>query len=249
MYFMYNKIILEKRLNMFVNGTQPKKDDLVQTPEWLVNRIYKQINRKQYKNIVDIGAYNGVLSAPFKRIKGSHITGVDILNDYSNNFDHFIHKPFLETTNDVYIHKPDLIIMNPPFSDIQPMQFIEHIIKLFGNIPIIAIVPTYIMDNSKKRSHRLNELNITRTIILDTYIYGDAARLHTQLIFLNIPFRNKKPYEYWYKPKQTNTKGKYRSVYSNKKDEENIQILLKKHNGNFNRMIKSLIENEIERVN
>jgi len=35
----------------------------------------------------------------------------------------------------------------------------------------------------------------------------------------------------------------------NKIDEENIQILLKKHNGNFNRMIKSLIENEVERVN
>ena len=249
MYFMYNKIILEKRLKMFVNGTQPKKDDVVQTPEWLINRIYKQISRKQYKNILDIGAYDGALSRPFTRIKGSHRIGVDILNDYSDNFDHFIHEPFLNTTEEVYKNKPDLIIMNPPFSDIQPMRFIEHCNALFGsNIPIIIIVPTYIMDNSKKRSHELNKLNITRTIVLDTYTFGEAARIHTQLLFINIPFRKKSAYEYWYKPKEQKKKGKYRSVYMNKKDEENIQILLKKYGGNFNKMIKSLITNEVERV-
>ena len=231
---------------MFVGGNTNKKDDLVQTPDWLVEKIYKQISRKQFKNILDVGAFDGALSNPFKRIKGSHITGVDIVDDYSNNFDYFIHEQFLLTTKEDYEHKPDLIIMNPPFSQLQPMQFIEHCIKLFGGTtPIISIAPAYILGNSAKRANRLNELNITRVVILNKETFY-PVQIESNVIFFNIHFRTKPAYEYWIKNKEK--KGKYRSVYMNRTDEDNIKILLKKYNGNFNRMIKSLIENEVERL-
>ncbi len=236
---------------VFKGGTNKNKiiNDIHITPEWLSNKIYKSVNRKGYKNILDIGCNIGNLSKPFNKLKDVSITGVDI-DDYANNFNYFIHKPFLETVKEDYETVPNLIISNPPFSNSQPMQFIEHISKLWGDIPIIMIVPSFILDNSYKRAQDLMKLHITRNITLDTFTFS-SARLHTHLLYINIKFKNVEQFEFWHKPKIEEVKksGKVRSIYTNKSDEYKLQVLLKSTKGNFNQLIKTLIEKEYNRLN
>ncbi len=231
----------------YENNNDLLKDDVVHTPKELSQFIYKQVFRKGYKNIIDVGAYNGILSQPFSKKSNTTITAIDVINDYSANFNHFIHKDYLETTRDDYIKsdEPKLILMNPPFSQLSPIKFIRHTLDLFGaDTPIIAIVPNYILDNSKNRGQELNSINITRTITLDRAIYKkeNDVVIHTSLLFINIQFKKKaKAYEYWSAPKEAPNKVKYRTTYFSADEEIELQKILKANKMTYSKYIKSLI--------
>ena len=225
----------------FVDGSVTK-DIIVHTPTELCEFIYKKVNRKPFTNILDVGAYDGALSKPWKKKKSSYIIGLDVIDAYSEQFNEFIHKDYLTTTADNYSVKPDLIISNPPFNDLMSWQYIQHTIKLFGSlIPIIMIVPNYLLDNSKNRAGELEKLNITKIIKLDRQTFNGAA-IHCSVVFINMHFSKPKLYEYYYPKREI--KGKVRTLYFTKEQEEFLQNELKVKN--FTQLVKNLLAKQYE---
>lgn len=214
------------------------KDIVVSTPNDLSQFIYKKISRKPYTNILDIGCYNGNFSKPFRNKKNINIIGIDILNDFQENFNQFIHKDFLTTTKNDF-PDIDLIICNPPFNDLLSWKFIEHSKSIFGDIPMVFIVPEYILNNSKSRSIELEKYNITKIVKLNQYTFKGVA-IHCSVVFFNIHFKSKKLFEYYY-PKNE-VKGKVRTLYFTKEQEEYLINVIKVKN--FTKYIKNLIQQD-----
>ena len=143
-----------------------KKDDVIETPLQLAKFIYNKVKRKAFKNVLDIGSSRGNLTYYFK-----NKIGLDIEDDYKNNFNSFICKDFLTTTKEDFEDLDiDCIVSNPPFSDLLSFQILEHSLKLFPNLPHIFIVPNYILDNSKNRSDDLKKYNITKIVKLESHL-------------------------------------------------------------------------------
>lgn len=83
---------------------------------------------------------------------------------YKNNFSFFICKDFLKTTmEDFKDYDIDLIVSNPPFSELLAFKFMEHSLKLFPNIGHVFIVPNYILDNSKVRGEKLKNIILLKS--------------------------------------------------------------------------------------
>ena len=227
---------------MYFIDEQLTKDIIIRTPPELCEFIYKKVNRKPFVNILDVGAYDGALSKPWRKKKSSNIIGLDIIDIYSDSFSEFIHKDYLTTTADDYSVKPDLVISNPPFNDLMPWQYIKHTHQLFGStIPIIMILPNYVLDNSKNRADELAKLNITKIIKLDRNTFLDVA-IHCSVVFINMHFSKPKLYEYYYPKREI--KGKVRTLYFTKEQEEFLQKEIKVKN--FTQLIKELIAKEFK---
>lgn len=177
------------------------KDTTVETPLFLSTKIYKELSRKSFHNILDIGSFRGNLSKPFKAKRNTKIIGLDIIDDYKNNFDSFIHKDFLETTKEDFKGlNIDLIISNPPFQqhkqygELYPQLFIEHAFKLFGkSIPMVIIVGQWLLSNSSKRMKHLNNYNLTKTITLHKNIFAPKS-VEASVLYFNI--KVKKPFDF-----------------------------------------------------
>lgn len=213
------------------------KNTTIETPKELANFIYKKINRKPYKTILDIGSHKGALSEPFKHKKNSSIIGLDIDDVYENNFDKFIHKDFLATTkNDFKDLDINLVISNPPFNNLMSWQFIKKVKELFGDIPMIFILPEYILNNSKNRAVELEKYNITKIVKLNQNIFEGVA-IHSSVVFFNINFKSTKLFEYYYPKKEI--KGRVRTLYFTQEQEE---FLREKKIKNFSKYIKQLIQ-------
>ncbi len=215
------------------------KDDVVETPEEVSQLIYDKVKRKKYKTILDVGGHKGSLSKPFKNKKDTLILGIDIVSDHSKNFTGFLKWDYLETEKKDYPDLPDLVISNPPFSDLLSWKFIEHTLKIFGdNQPSIFIVPQYILNNATARGGKLNNINITKIIHLPPSIFKNAA-IHCSVIFININFKSKSVYEYYVPTKEI--KGKVRSLFFTKSQEEWLKENKIK---NFTKFIKDTINKE-----
>lgn len=177
------------------------KDSIVETPPFLATKIYKELNRKPFKNILDIGSFRGNLSKPFKVKKNTNIIGLDITDDYKNNFDTFIHKDFLKTTKEDFKGlNIDLLVSNPPFQqhkehgELYPQLFIEHAFKLFGkSIPMVMIVGQWYLSNSSKRMENLRGYNLTKTITLHKNIFKPNS-VESSVLYFNI--KVKKPFDF-----------------------------------------------------
>ncbi len=217
-----------------INDYEYQKDDIIETHLQVAKYIYNKVKRKAFKNVLDVGASRGNLTYYFK-----NKIGLDIEDDYKNNFNKFICKDFLTTTKeDFEDFEIDCIVSNPPFSDLLSFQFLEHSLKLFPNIPHIFIVPNYILDNSKNRSNDLKKYNITKIVKLDPHIFkASNVAIHCSIIFLNLNFKDNKVYDYFYLEKEI--KGKRRSIYLTKEEEEILKDLKVK---NFSKFIKGLIK-------
>ena len=214
------------------------KNSVITTPQDLAEFIYKKVARKPYKNILDIGCYSGSLSKPFRRKNNTKIIGIDIQNNFQEEFDEFIYKDFLETTKKDF-PDIDLILCNPPFNDLLSFKFLEHSQKLFGDIPKIFIFPEYILNNSKTRALELEKYDITKIVKLNQNTFNGVA-IHSSVVFFNINFKSKKIFEYYY-PKSKIT-GKTRTIYFTQEQEEYLQKTLKVKN--FTRYIKELIKRD-----
>lgn len=222
-----------------INDFDFKKDDVIETPLQLSKFIYNNVKRKAFKTVLDIGADKGNLSKYFK-----NPIGLDIIDNYKDNFNDFICKDFLATTKEDFEHlNIDCIVSNPPFSNLLSFQILEHSLKLFPNIPHIFIVPNYILDNSKNRSNDLKKYHITKIVKLDPNIFKDSGvAIHCSVIFINLNFKNNKAYDYFYLEKEI--KGKRRTIYLTKEEEEILKSLKVK---NFSKFIKDLIREKVSK--
>ena len=215
------------------------KNTTIQTPSELSEFIYKKINRKPYKTILDVGANDGALSKPYRKKKDIFIVGLDTNNEYELEFDDFINKDYLQTTREDYQgFKIDLIVSNPPFNNLMSWKFIQHSKALFGDIPMVFIVPEYILNNSKNRAIELEKYNITKIVKLNQNVFKDVA-IHCSVLFLNINFKSTKLFEYYYSKREV--KGRVRTLYFTKGQEE---FLKAQKIDNFTKYIKELIQKE-----
>ena len=216
-----------------INDFDFQKDTIIETPLQLSKFLYNKVTRKGFKQVLDIGSHKGNLSKYFK-----NVVGLDIEDTYKDNFNDFICKDFLNTTKEDFQNLTiDLIVSNPPFNDLLAFKFMEHAKKIFENIPQIYIVPNYILDNSKTRGEKLKEYNITKIVKLDPHLFkASGVAIHCSLIFLNLNFKDKKAFDYFYLEKEI--KGKRRTIYLTKEEEE---ILKKLKITNFSRFVKDMI--------
>ena len=216
-----------------INDFDFQKDTIIETPLQLSKFLYNKVKRKGFKQVLDIGSHKGNLSKYFK-----NVVGLDIEDTYKDNFNDFICKDFLHTTKEDFQNLTiDLIVSNPPFNDLLAFKFMEHAKKIFENIPQIYIVPNYILDNSKTRGEKLKEYNITKIVKLDPHLFkASGVAIHCSLIFLNLNFKDKKAFDYFYLKKEI--KGKRRTIYLTQEEEE---ILKKLRITNFSRFVKDMI--------
>jgi hypothetical protein len=216
-----------------INDFDFQKDTIIETPLQLSKFLYNKVKRKGFKQVLDIGSHKGNLSKYFK-----NVVGLDIEDTYKDNFNDFICKDFLHTTKEDFQNLTiDLIVSNPPFNDLLAFKFMEHAKKIFENIPQIYIVPNYILDNSKTRGEKLKEYNITKIVKLDPHLFkASGVAIHCSLIFLNLNFKDKKAFDYFYLKKEI--KGKRRTIYLTQEEEE---ILKKLKITNFSRFVKDMI--------
>ena len=216
-----------------INDFDFQKDTIIETPLQLSKFLYNKVKRKGFKQVLDIGSHKGNLSKYFK-----NVVGLDIEDTYKDNFNDFICKDFLHTTKEDFQNLTiDLIVSNPPFNDLLAFKFMEHAKKIFENIPQIYIVPNYILDNSKTRGEKLKEYNITKIVKLDPHLFkASGVAIHCSLIFLNLNFKDKKAFDYFYLEKEI--KGKRRTIYLTQEEEE---ILKKLKITNFSRFVKDMI--------
>jgi len=221
--------------------TNNLSDNIVITPPEVANEIYNTLKRKQIHNILDIGCYRGDLTKPFKKKKNVNIIGIDVLDEYKNNFDYFIHKDFLQTTKDDFKNlNIDLIITNPPFSrnpktgKLYPLDFLKHIFKLFGdNIPVVIIVPNYFLYNSKKRMDYLNNLNITKITNIHKDVFK-GVKVECNILYFNIKTKIKHSF---LGPKKE--KKRYFKSIALSQEQYNF---IKNNIPNFNKFVKEIIK-------
>jgi len=229
---------------MYKTNNKMTKDTIVETPIELSKRIYKEVSRKPFKNILDIGSFKGNLSKPFKRKKNTKIIGLDVINEYSKEFDYFIHKDFLNSVKsdfkDLHI---DLVVMNPPFQrhkeykELYPSLFLNKVISLFGkDIPIIMIVGQWYLSNSNKRMKYLNDLNLTKIITLHKNVFF-PINVESSVLFFNIKTKKSQEFFYIEKKKKKETQ-KFKSISLT----QNQFNYIKKLDVDFTNLVKSMIK-------
>ncbi len=228
------------------------KNSIVSTPKIVSDDIYKELSRKNIHNILDIGCYDGALTKSFKNSKKKNlkIYGVDVLDDYKDNFDGFVHKDFLETTTDDFKDMNiDICISNPPFNkhpehnELYPMLFIEHIQKIFGNkMPIVVISGSWLLSNSYKRMDKLNQLNITKITTIHKNIFKiDEPDVIVEACILYINIKTKVAQSFLGQTDIKEVKGKRRTIYFTKEQE---QYLADNKITNFSKFVKGCIETQ-----
>lgn len=231
------------------NNSQNLKDQIVNTPPIISEKIYQDLKRKHIHTVLDIGSAEGALSDPFRRKKSIKIIGNDITDQYSQHYDHFIHQDFLLTTavdyKDLNI---DLILSNPPFqsskehNQLYPFLFLEHIFQLFGSsMPVVMIVPQWLLSSSNQRITALRQMNITKTITLHGKIFKTKEHnicVESSILYFNIKTSKSIEFLESKKPSTSVLKQRhFKSITLKANQKEFIEQNFK----NFNKEIKELI--------
>ena len=231
------------------NNSQNLKDQTVNTPSIVSEKIYQDLKRKHIHTILDIGSGEGALSDPFRRKKNIKIIGNDITDENRPHYDHFIHKDFLQTTKEDYQDlNIDLIVSNPPFqsskehNELYPFLFLEHIFKLFGSsMPVVMIVPQWLLSSSDKRITALQQMNITKTITLHGRVFktdSNNISVESSVLYFNIKTRKSIEFLESKKPSTSVLKSRhFKSITLKANQKEFIEQNFK----NFNKEIKEII--------
>jgi len=231
------------------NNSQNLKDQTVNTPPIVADKIYQDLKRKHIHTILDIGSGEGALSDPFRRKKNIRIIGNDITDENRPHYDHFLHQDFLTTTKEDFKGlNIDLIVSNPPFQNskehnqLYPFLFLEHIFKLFGSdMPVVMVVPQWLLSSSNKRITALQQMNITKTITLHGKIFrtdDNYISVESSVLYFNIKTSKSIEFLESKKPSTTVLKQRhFKSITLKANQKEFIEQNFK----NFNKEIKELI--------
>jgi hypothetical protein len=226
------------------------KPSTILTPDWVAQYIYKSVNRFSTPNVLDIGCHNGNLSSHFRKKRNTKIIGLDVNDEFKNNFDIFIHVDFLDTTRKTFEDIPvDLIVFNAPFGEstdkdnkeLVPLLWLKHCIYLWGSkMPIIAIHGRWMISNSIKRMKYLadSDFKITKTVALHKNTFSDCGVfVESDITYFNI--KQKNPTDYLYPP-ESYKKQRFKSVAFS----DDQMIYIKKNIDNFSGEIKNMIKKE-----
>ena len=176
------------------NNSTISKKSVVLTPDFVAKNIYDNVKRFPFKKVLDVGCFNGNLSKFFGRKKNVELIGLDIDDEYKDNFDKFLHLDFINCKKEDFDFKPDLILTNPPFGRNQefnalyPDLFLKKIFELWGkNIPVIMIAGHWFLSNSSSRIEFLNSCNITKTTTLHKRTFENCdVSVEASILYFNI---------------------------------------------------------------
>jgi len=231
------------------NKNKKIKKSTVLTPDFVAKNIYDNVKRYPFKNILDIGCFDGSLSKYFTKKHNSKIIGLDIDEEFKENFDLFIHKDFLKCTKKDFEHiKIDLILTNPPFGrnkeygDLYPNLFIKKIFEIFGKtMPVIMISGHWFLSNSNNRMSFLNGANITKitTLHKNTFVNCEVS-VESDIIYFNIKQKINNDFLEFEKPKKP--QQKFKTIALNKKQIEFINNNIKNFSGEIKKLLKEKYE-------
>jgi hypothetical protein len=170
-------------------GTKPTR---IFTTEPLAKRI-AEITHHQFrpKKVLDICCGNFAMSEHFEAEK----IGYDIQDtDHKVEGVEFIKTNFLEMEE--AIEGVDLLVCNPPFNGhpnrkLYPEVFLNKMLELYPNTPIILITPiglTYNQRVTSKRWKSMKDIQITSTLILPLDVFSteeQKVEIHTNVLFIN----------------------------------------------------------------
>lgn len=181
-----------------------ERDDIVRTPIWFIDWMIDRIGDCNIDRVLDpCAGDNRMIGRIYERGIGNGYSAYDINNDNQ------IPVPFCtyQYGRDFLTTSPptvpfDLIVMNPPFSDLGVWQFIKHCfngwLALHGRV--FCIVPNYFLDNSERRKPWLNKHVQWIWIIPKNTFAPHTPVLHGSLIEL----RHKITHDgFWVVPKET----------------------------------------------
>lgn len=228
------------------NKEKIQKKSIVLTPEFVADDIYQTLKRFPFKNILDVGSYDGSLSKYFRKKQNSKIIGLDVISDYEKKFNTFIHKDFLECTKEDFKDlKIDLVVSNPPFGKnkqygaLYPDLFLKKALEIFGDkMPIVLIVGHWFLSNSSERIKYINTLNITKNTTLHKNTFVDCGiSVEANILYFNIKLKDRLSF---LDIKKVQKKQKFKTVAFS-----DAQMLFIKDNiDNFSGSIKKLIKTE-----
>jgi predicted RNA methylase len=223
-----------------------EKKSIVLTPEFVADDIYQTLKRFPFKNILDLGCFDGSMSKYFRRKKNSKIIGLDVIDDYESKFDTFIHKDFLECTKEDFKDlKIDLVVSNPPFGmnkqqgALYPDLFLKKIFEIFGDkMPVVLIAGHWFISNNSSRIQYLNSLNITKNTTLHKNAFaGCGVSVEANILYFNIRLKDSLSV---LDVKKVEKKQKFKTVAFS----EAQMIFMKDNIDNFSGTIKKLIKSE-----
>ena len=229
------------------NRQKSIKKSVVITPDYVAKNIYENVKRYPFKNILDIGAWNGALSKPFTKKHNSQIIGLDITDEFSHKFDTFIHKDFLEATKEDFKGlNIDLVLTNSPFGknkqhgDLYPNLFLKKIFELFGEtMPVIMIVGHWFVSNSNDRIHYLNSANITKKTTLHKRTFKECGvNVEADILYFNI--KQKVPIDFLDAVNPQPKKQRFKTVAFS----DAQMVYIKENISNFSGEIKELISSK-----
>jgi len=184
--------------NLNITNKQ-EKNSTVFTPEELSHYLYKLVtNEYDFKTIFDpcIGANGGMTKYYYEN--GYEVVGADIVEEGVNHCHTFFNQD-IHNSNIPNEIKPDLIIMNPPFSGngkgknlLYPHLFLKTMFDKFGkDIPLVMITGDNFLNNNGIQSKRLKyisdasfEITSIMTLPLDLF---QGVEFNTQVLFFNMP--------------------------------------------------------------
>lgn len=228
------------------NKEKTHKKSIVLTPEFVADDIYQTLKRFPFKNILDVGCFDGSMSKYFRRKKNSQIIGLDVVDDYKHKFHTFIHKDFLECTKkDFQDLKIDLIVSNPPFGKnkeygaLYPELFLKKIFELFGDkVPIVLIVGQWFLSNSSARIQYLNTLNMTKNTTLHKNAFAECGvSVESNVLYFNLKLKDRLSF---LDIKKIEKKQKFKTVAFS----DAQMVYIKDNIDNFSGTIKKLIKSE-----
>lgn len=190
-----DKINVEIEDKKYQNASLLRKEkganDIIETPDWLVNIIYNFVNVDVIKikdkypllrdckfSIIDpCSGLNNQMLKPFLIDNNYKCTGLEIRRSINENFLNY------PTSN-----KFDFIIMNPPFNNLGAWEFIKkalkHLQETNYNTYIYCIVPDYVLYNSDNRKRELNNFVCGIKALPKTTFEGSGVKIHSSLVKL-----------------------------------------------------------------
>jgi phospholipid N-methyltransferase len=182
---MTNNVAGKKRRS---RQPDPVKDK-IPTPTWVINEMAKLAEYKPGQSILDPCAGDGVMVRYFiENYSANRGDCLEIepapdisLNLYSN----LIIDDFFNAIPELEAREFDLIVMNPPFSNLGVERFIRRALPLLSNDgKLITITPLYILEQNWVRRKFLNG-HICKYVGLPTNAFQPYCEaLHTAIIEL-----------------------------------------------------------------
>lgn len=165
------------------------RHDFVRTPTDIVELMIKMAKLEKGMTVLDPCIGDGKIYSILKKVT-DNVIGIEMHPDL---FEISVSKAgwncmlgnFLKTTpEDMGCGKVDVVIMNPPFSKLGALKFVQHAVNnwIVPNGKCVSVVPQYVLDNGEGRKPWLDDHSWCSRILPKHIFAPDARTLHVSAI-------------------------------------------------------------------